>query len=105
MPTPYFKKGQKKPVGSGMKKGQKTKFTTLKQAFIDTFQELGGKEYLLAFAKGDNKKKIAFVKAISSMLPRDVQLSGADGAPLPSQVPVIIFQDAPIQESKSDDKK
>jgi hypothetical protein len=75
----------------GRPKGKKNKFTTLKDAFIGAFQDVGGQEALAKFAKGKNKKN--FYHMISNMLPKDVHVSDPNGQPLPSLVPIIIFQD------------
>ena len=72
----------KKDPRAGRPKGVKNKFTTLKEAFVNAFQSVGGEDYLVKFAKGNDKNKSAFVKSIASMLPRDVHVSGAEGEPL-----------------------
>jgi hypothetical protein len=72
-----WKKGR---PGPGRGKGTPNKFTTLKQAFLDAFLNIGGTETLAKFAKGKHKPE--FYKMVASMLPKDVQLSGPEGAPL-----------------------
>ena len=84
MPAKPFKKGHKK-IG-GRAKGAKNKFTTLKDAFLNTFQAVGGEVYLRNFAKSPTGKK-DFIRAIASMLPKDIHMSGAEGAPL---IPPVI---------------
>jgi len=81
----------------GRPKGCKNKFTTLKDAFIGAFQDIGGQETLAKFAKGKNKK--AFYHMIANMLPKDVYVSGTGGAPL--LPPIIIFQDKETQPESS----
>lgn len=71
-----FKKGREKT--GGRKKGIPNKFTTLKQAFLDAFQDkrIGGKEGLvIVFSKSD-QKKIEFFKLISKMLPSNLDVGG-----------------------------
>lgn len=114
-----FKPGH--PKFGGRQKGTKNKFTTLKDAFINAFQRIGGEDALVKYCTPEpiqvrgKKGKIRiidftperqkeFFKMIVSMLPKEVAVTGADGAPLPSQVPVIIFQDAP-KENETNDKK
>ena len=107
---------------AGRKKGSKNKFTTLKDAFINAFKRIGGEDALVEYCtpaslevknkKGEvvrvidfsSERKKEFFKMIVPMLPKEVAVTGADGAPLPSQVPVIIFQDAP-KENETNDKK
>ena len=109
------------PKIGGRAKGTKNKFTTLKDAFINAFQRIGGEDALVKYCTPEKIEVIGkkgkvriidlsperqkeFFKMIVPMLPKEVAVTGADGAPLPSQVPVIIFQDAP-KENESDDKK
>ena len=93
-----FKKGKSKTGGRG--KGVKNKFTTLKDAFINAFQTIGGEQALIDWVtpkkieiksrKGkivrvidlSGNRKREFFKMLASMLPKDVQLSGANGEPL-----------------------
>jgi hypothetical protein len=107
---------------AGRKKGSKNKFTTLKDAFINAFSRIGGEDALVKYCtpkpitvvskKGKVRiidftpeRQREFFKMIVPMLPKEVAVTGADGAPLPSQVPVVIFQDAAIQVSRTNDKK
>lgn len=57
-------------MGKGRKKGSKNKFTNLKAAFLQAFQELGHEEYVKKFA-GDPKNAEAFLRMLAQMLPRD----------------------------------
>ena len=41
----------KKDPRAGRPKGVKNKFTTLKEAFVNAFQSVGGEDYLVKFAK------------------------------------------------------
>ncbi|MFA5500864.1 MAG: hypothetical protein WC404_07265 [Candidatus Omnitrophota bacterium] len=110
-PKTAFKKGHPKLPNAGRKKGTPNKFTTLKNAFLNAFQRIGGEDALYEWLtpdkieyinrktgkkvvidmSGDRRKE--FFKIMGGMLPKDVQLSGPDGAPLPSQVPVVVFTD------------
>ena len=98
MPYKKFVKGHKK-LG-GRKKGTPNKFTTLKDAFIGAFQDVGGQEALAKFAASRKGKK-AFYNMVSGMLPKDVQVSGPNGQALPASPPIIIFTD---NESKDEPK-
>jgi hypothetical protein len=74
-----FKKGH-----PGYKKpGDVSEFTTLKNAFIDAFKEIGGKDALIEFYNSrlpGNKK--ALLHMMAQMLPKDVTISGNPDAPL-----------------------
>lgn len=68
----HFKPGHKKM--GGIKKGGKHRFTSLKDAFIGAFQDIGGRDSLADWAdKNWNKKD--FYKIMSSMLPKDVNVT------------------------------
>ncbi len=80
-------KTKKKPVtranwqmGKGRIKGTKNKFTTLKKAFLETFENMGGAEGLLQWAMDENKpgNRKVFYYMIARMLPREVQIGAAD---------------------------
>lgn len=108
MPKYKFPKGN-----PGKPKGCKNKFTTLKEAFINTFIRIGGEDRLVELLSPDiiivkNKKgkilrkidlasarQLDFVKVIAHMLPADVQLSGPGGNPLPTIPPAVIFIGVP----------
>lgn len=62
------------PKLGGRAKGTKNKFTTLKNAFINSFQKVGGEEALNEFYKIRKNRK-AYLQMIASMLPRDVQVT------------------------------
>jgi len=58
----------------GKKKGTLNRFTTLKQAFLDTFEDLGGTDGMTtAFKKTDFTKR-DFYKLISKMLPASIDM-------------------------------
>lgn len=80
MPTKKFQKGDKKPPNSGRKKGTPNKFTTLKKAFLDAFEDerIDGKEGLVEVYSKNDQRKMEFFKLLSKMLPSnvDVDLSG-----------------------------
>lgn len=65
-----FEKGHEKY--GGRDKGVKNKFTNLKNAFMQAFDEMGGAEALKTWAGGTNKSKQAFYQMISKMLPSNV---------------------------------
>jgi hypothetical protein len=62
-------------MGKGRKKGVPNKFTTLKDAFLYAFEEIGSREGLAKWAK---KNRRAFYVIITKMLPNksDVEISG-----------------------------
>lgn len=100
-PNPNWKKGMKKVAKSGRKKGTPNKFTTLKQAFLDAFQDerIGGKEGLTEVFSQNDMRKIEFFKLISKMLPTNVGISGGEGGK------PIIIEIIPAKEQEKEDKK
>jgi len=113
------KGGFKKGTAPGRPKGCKNKFTTLKESFVEVYKLLGGTDGLLEWIvqreillRGSGKKKYKvildhsgerkkeFYKMIASMLPKDVQLSGKDGALLPVPPALIIQGVKPLEQSE-----
>jgi len=78
MPTKKFQKGDKKPPNSGRKKGTPNKFTTLKKAFLDAFEDkrIGGTEGLTKVYAKNDMRKMEFFKLISKMLPSNMNIEG-----------------------------
>lgn len=78
MPTKKFVKGEPRPKNAGRKKGTPNKFTTLKQAFLDAFQDkkIGGKKGMVEVFSKNDMRKIEFFKLISKMLPSNVTVDG-----------------------------
>ena len=72
-----FKKGHK--AFGGRKKGAKNKFNkSLKDAFIKTFNDLGGSKGLTKWAKKNKSNRRIFYQMMSRMLPREVAMTGTD---------------------------
>ena len=70
-----YQKGQSgNPAGK--KKGTLNKFTTLKQAFLDTFnsEKMGGQEGMEEVFSKNDYTKANFFKIISKMLPSNVDI-------------------------------
>lgn len=59
----------------GRPKGSKNRFTTLKQAFLNAFSNLGGEDGLTEWAKKNHVSKTEFYKLITKMLPREVHVA------------------------------
>jgi hypothetical protein len=73
-----FQKGQSgNPKGKA--KGAVSKFTSLKAAFLNVFERMGGEDALLEWANSSNHNKAAFYQWITKMLPADVNVSGEVG--------------------------
>lgn len=67
-----FTKGNKE--SPGRQKGSKNKFTSLKESFLEAFEELGGVEGLAGWAKKNNTTQGQFYQMISKMLPSNADL-------------------------------
>lgn len=80
-----FPKGHK---GPGRPKGVPNKFTSLKEAFLETFQDLGGSAGLTAWAKKSNSNRALFYNMLKSMLPRDVVLQAPGENP--NELPLVV---------------
>ena len=66
--TGRFKPGQSGiPAGRGP--GTKNQFTTLKSAFIDAFEQLGGVENLVEWARCNQNE---FYRMLARLMPREV---------------------------------
>ena len=55
---------------NGRPLGSKNKFTTLKNAFIETFEELGGVDNLVEWARCNQTE---FYRMLSRLLPKEVE--------------------------------
>jgi len=67
-------------MGKGRKRGVKNRFTTLKQVFLNSFQEIGGEKGLSQWARKPRNRR-DFYKMLSKMLPRDIEISNPEGEP------------------------
>lgn len=67
-----FIKGRKKT--GGRKAGTPNKFTTLRDAFIDAFKELGAARGLIKWVKADVDNQRAFYSLIARMLPAEMRV-------------------------------
>jgi len=61
----------------GRPKGSKNKFTELKEAFLEAFEELGGVDGLVKWARKNNKCQGEFYKMVAKMLPSNVGIEGS----------------------------
>jgi|SRR5208283_2851086 len=73
------------PGNPGRPKGTPNKFTQLKGAFIEAFEEIGGKDGLSAWAK-QSRNRAEFYRLISKLFPKEVELSGTDSGPIDHKV-------------------
>jgi len=89
MANPKFKKGMEKVPKSGRKKGTPNKFTTVKQAFLDAFEELGGKDFIIKVAK-TTKGEAAVLQSMTRLLPNKTEITGEDGGPIKTSMKVSI---------------
>ena len=67
--------------GPGRPKGSKNKFTDLKNAFLEAFEELNGTEGLVKWADKNDRNRAQFYQMITKMLPSNVSLDHT--GPLP----------------------
>jgi len=65
-------------MGKGRIKGTKNKFTSLKRAFVDVFDKLGGNKGLHDWANADPKNMSQFYTMLARMLPREVNIGTVD---------------------------
>lgn len=75
-PHPVFYPGH--PKMGGRQKGTLNKFTTLKQAFLQAFEKLGGVDGLVRWAQTDEHGEKVFYTLLARMLPREVVVAGTD---------------------------
>ena len=61
--------------GAGRPKGAPGKFTTLKKAFLDVFENVGGIERLELWVEEDPRNLKLFYTLIAKMLPREVTVN------------------------------
>lgn len=78
-----YKNGHKK-LG-GRQKGTKNKFTTLKNAFLEAFQELqkNNKTKLPNWGKENAEK---FYELVAKMLPKEIEISPKDDKPFKFEI-------------------
>jgi len=74
----------------GRRKGSINKFTTLKAAFLNVFERMGGEDALLEWVRASNHNTAAFYQWVTKMLPADLNLSGQDGSPIRVQLEKVI---------------
>lgn len=55
----------------GRPKGSRNRFTNLKDAFLEAFEQTGGVEALVEWARRDKNKR-DFYRLVASMLPRNI---------------------------------
>lgn len=60
-------------AGPGRSKGSKNKFTTLKESFLDVYQQLGGTEGLRKWAAKSDNNRGEFYKMVTRLLPKEVR--------------------------------
>lgn len=82
-----------RPVGST------SKFHSIRQAFVDAFNGMGGMDALLDWGRQPRHRR-DFYLIIAKMLPREVEISGKDGVPL--MAPAIIFSGVETEHGSAD---
>jgi hypothetical protein len=67
-----FQKGHKKT--GGRKKGTPNKFTTLKDAFVEAFRDLGAARGLIKWVRKSNENQKVFYSLVARMLPTEMRI-------------------------------
>ena len=76
-----FQRGRKKT--GGRKKGTPNQFTSLKDAFIDAFKDLGAAQGLIRWVRKDNENQKVFYTLVARMLPAEMKGSLSVDGPAP----------------------
>ena len=80
---------------NGRPLGSKNKFTTLKNAFIETFEELGGVDNLVEWAKANQTE---FYRMLARLMPREIHADVNAGYSL-----VELLQEIDEREAKHEE--
>ena len=81
----------------GRPKGSKNKFTTLKDAFLGVFEDVGGREGLKDWVNESKANRREFYRMITKMLPANVSVDGDIGH--------VIYQVSEKYMPKDDEEK
>jgi hypothetical protein len=77
-------------AGAGRPKGVPNKVSTsMKQAIAEAFEQLGGTERMVKWAKEDPKHLTEFYKLAARLIPVETQVSGANGGPIQTVLEVV----------------
>ena len=66
----------------GRPKGSPNKFTTLKQAFLDAFEQTGGAAGLVDWIRKSERNRATFYQLVTRLFPQEVAHSGEVNATL-----------------------
>lgn len=69
-----FQKGRRKT--GGRKRGTPNQFTTLKDAFVEAFKDLGAAQGLIKWIRKSNENQRVFYSLIARMLPAEMRVEG-----------------------------
>ena len=64
------------PPGPGRPKGSKNKFTSLKQSFLDAFEQTGGTEGLKKWIQENKRNRANFYQMVTRLFPQEVAHTG-----------------------------
>ena len=81
---------------NGRPVGSKNKFTTLKNAFIETFEELGGVDNLVEWAKANQTE---FYRMVARLMPREIKADVNTGTSLIECLREVDEREAQAEES------
>lgn len=76
-----FKKGESGNL-KGRRKGSQNKFTDLKQAFLNAFEQTGGIKGLVTWVQQSPRNRAVFYQMITKLFPTTVQHEGSESKPL-----------------------
>lgn len=79
-----FKEGHAKR--GGRKAGTPNRFTTLKQSFLDAFEQTGGTTGLSAWIAKSERNRALFYQLVTKLFPQEVAHSGAVDSKLTVEV-------------------
>ena len=84
---------QFKPGNPGKPRGAISRFTTMKQSFLEVFQDLGGTAALLEWVRASAKNRRDFYGWIARMLPADINIT--EERKFPRVIIVTKLEDGP----------
>jgi hypothetical protein len=82
---------------AGKRKGTLNKFTTLKRAFLDAFEQTGGAQGLMTWIEENKRNRAMFYQMITKLFPQEVEQSGSVNVGGKMIVEVVHVKDGPVK--------